>query len=203
MMHRLNKQTLLRFLLSMRLPLGIALFSAALQALNLADSLRFDRELIAAGDWWLLLSANLVHLGWNHWLLNCAGLLLIYMLFGEDFSVAFWLALLVFDSIALALCLYWFKPDLYWYVGLSGSLHGLFAAGLYAEWRRSKGFALLLGGALLAKLIWEQLYGAMPGSAEAAGGPVVVEAHSYGALWGVVWMCLYLAWQACRRRTTP
>jgi len=39
---------------------------------------------------------------------------------------------------------------------------------------------------LLAKLAYEQLYGALPGSAATAGGPVIVDAHLYGSIAGII-----------------
>jgi membrane associated rhomboid family serine protease len=36
------------------------------------------------------------------------------------------------------------------------------------------------------KLLWEQAVGPLPGSAEVAGGKVIVDAHLYGAIGGLV-----------------
>ena len=174
------------------LPLGIIALCLLLQALQLEDAIRFDRERIGKGEWWLLLSANFVHLGWSHWALNMAGLALILLLFGEHFSLLEWLALIFIDSLLLAVSLYFWDLDLFWYVGFSGTLHGMYAAGLIPEWQRSRGFCVLLASALLAKLIWEQVFGALPGTAEAAGGPVVVDAHLYGAAWGFALAFIYI-----------
>ena len=46
------------------------------------------------------------------------------------------------------------------------------------------GVWLLLG--IIAKLSYEQFFGALPMTAEASGGPVWVNSHLYGALGGVV-----------------
>ena len=39
---------------------------------------------------------------------------------------------------------------------------------------------------IIAKLLWEQLVGPLPGSETAAGGSVVVDAHLFGALMGFI-----------------
>ena len=48
----------------------------------------------------------------------------------------------------------------------------------------TNGFILLL--LLVAKISWEQFSGPVPGSELTSGGPVVVDAHLYGALGGVL-----------------
>ena len=76
------------------------------------------------------------------------------------------------------------EPQLTWYVGLSGVLHGALAAGAIAWWRyETKRLALALSVIFGGKLVWEQLHGALPLS---GGLAVVVDAHLYGALGGVI-----------------
>ncbi|MEM9492678.1 MAG: rhombosortase, partial [Myxococcota bacterium] len=77
-------------------------------------------------------------------------------------------------------------PGLTWYVGLSGVLHGLLIAGLICGWRQAPGESGALGVVVAAKLAWEQFGGALPGSALTAGGPVIVDAHLFGAAGGLV-----------------
>jgi len=75
------------------------------------------------------------------------------------------------------------QPQLLWYVGLSGVLHGALAAGGVAWWRyESKPMAALLSAIFFGKLTWEQWQGALRLS---GGLPVVVDAHLYGACGGV------------------
>jgi len=84
--------------------------------------------------------------------------------------------------------LYWFNPELIWYVGLSGVLHGLFIAGGWQEYKHYGKSGALLLALIVAKLIWEQNMGAMPGSEAVSGGRVMVDAHLYGALSGGVFV---------------
>jgi len=73
-----------------------------------------------------------------------------------------------------------------WYVGFSGTLHGLVIAGALADLRHYPKSAALLLILIIGKLVWEQISGALPGSESVAGGNVVVNAHLYGAIGGGV-----------------
>lgn len=71
------------------------------------------------------------------------------------------------------------------YVGLSGMLHGLYAAGTVGIARRDKPMALMFAVLLIGKLAWEQSVGPDPFTAEFIGGAIVVNAHLYGAVTGL------------------
>ncbi|MDP6416915.1 MAG: rhomboid family intramembrane serine protease, partial [Gammaproteobacteria bacterium] len=82
---------------AMRPWLLVAVLMAALQSLP-ADwqaMLRFDRAALVAGEAWRLVTANFIHLGWNHLILNVAGFLLIGWLFADEVSSAVWLVVLL------------------------------------------------------------------------------------------------------------
>lgn len=147
---------------------------------------RYDREAIADFEVWRLLSGHFVHLGTAHFLLNAAGLILVWLLAGRDFGFRQWLIVSAASIAAIDLGLWWFSPALQWYVGLSGLLHGLLAAGVVRGLQARRPDAFILGIALLGKLAYEQLIGPLPGSEIAAGDTVVVDAHLYGALGGAL-----------------
>ncbi|HEX7047497.1 MAG TPA: rhombosortase [Gammaproteobacteria bacterium] len=151
-----------------------------------SPALRYERVAVLAGEWWRLLSGNLVHLGIAHLLLNLAGLALIGWIFGPGLRAAHWLWVLLGSGIAIGVGFLLLNPELAWYVGLSGVLHGLLlgAAVLDRGYDRRLRIVLILG--VFAKLAWEQWAGALPFTAEAAGGPVVVDAHLYGAIGGLL-----------------
>ena len=82
---------------------------------------------------------------------------------------------------------FWFlNPELYWYVGMSGLLHGLLAAGIVTRLKDIDAETAILLLLLIAKISWEQWSGPVPGSESTSGGPVIVDAHLYGALGGVL-----------------
>ncbi|MEJ2686065.1 MAG: rhombosortase [Gammaproteobacteria bacterium] len=181
-----------------RWPLALAVLCIALQAAGLAPELRWQRSLIEAGQWWRLLTGSLVHLGWSHLAMDLAGLALIWALFGPLLSTWQWTVAFLTSASAVGLGLYLFDPQLAWYVGLSGALHGLFVAALPAQFRKHPGEGLILLAAIAAKLTWEHLLGPLPGSAELAGGAVVTQAHLAGALGGLVYALTHLALSRAR-----
>jgi membrane associated rhomboid family serine protease len=77
---------------------------------------------------------------------------------------------------------------------LSGALHGLLVTLIivdYVEHKHWLNILLLLG--VMVKLVWEGVMGPMPGSESTAGGPVVVQAHLYGSVGGLmISACMYL-----------
>jgi len=184
------------------LPIGIAMLSAGCTfgGYTLAQMLRYDRDAILAGQLWRLLTGHLVHLGGSHLAMNLVGLALIWMLFGRLMSTAAWLATLLTSALTVSLGLLIFNPGLMWYVGLSGVLHGMFLAGAILSIVSGYRAEILLLGFIVAKLAWEQWVGPLPGSAEVAGGDVVVDAHLYGAIAGVVVAFVIVLW---RRRGAP
>jgi len=147
--------------------------------------LRFERQALEAGEWWRLVSGHFVHLGWSHYLLNAAGLLLISLLFGTALTPPGWLLVAATSIAAIDIGLWIFNPALQWYVGLSGVLHGLLAAAAVAVARSRPQEAAVIILALVVKLAYEQLAGPIPGSEAASGGAVVVAAHLYGSIGGL------------------
>jgi len=158
-------------------------------------SLRFDRVGLTQGQWWRLFTGHLVHFDARHLLLDGAGVVLLWMLFARDLSPARWLAVVLVSMLAIDAGLWWFAPQIQWYVGASGVLHGIWAAGAIAGLRRGDRTATWLLGLLVVKLCVEQLYG--PRSLEPAL-PVVTQAHVFGAVGGTV--VALLDWAISRLR---
>lgn len=151
---------------------------------NLRMLLRFDREPIQAGQYWRLLTAHLVHLGWRHALMNLVALGLIIIGFRPLMSWRRWGIVAIASVAAIDFGLWFSTPPVIWYVGLSGVLHGLVVAAALALVRLAPrtGAAILI--AVAVKLAWELFRGALPFTAELAGGDVIVEAHLWGAIGG-------------------
>jgi rhomboid family GlyGly-CTERM serine protease len=191
---------ILRRVAHWRLPLALALFSAIAAAFgtDAQEFLRYERAAIASGEIWRLVSGHLVHLGNPHLLMNLAGLLLVWLLVGRLYSTRDWLLAAAFSILAMDAGLWFLDPDIRWYVGLSGLLHGLLAAGAIGGFRALPGESVVIGALIAAKVGYEQLVGPLPGSESTAGGAVVVNAHLYGALGGVLFALLFR-----RRVRTP
>lgn len=146
--------------------------------------LRFDRGGIAAGEVWRLLTGHFVHLGVSHTLLNLAGLVLVWILVGRTFTWPQWLYVMAGSVAAIDLGLWFGATQLEWYVGLSGLLHGMLAAGIAGGLADRSYEALVLAIVVAGKLAWEQLVGPLPGSEASSGGAVIVDAHLYGVIGG-------------------
>lgn len=175
------------------IPLGIAI-SVTLIALLGSDAnqwLRYDRIAISDGQLWRVITGHFTHLGWSHLAMNLAGLALIWAIFGGHITWQRWLSLLLVGAIGISTLLFTFNTHLRWYVGLSGVLHTLFIAGCMADLKHKRWDTRLLLALVIVKLGYEQIWGPMPGSESTAGGKVVVDAHFYGAICGVLIMGFY------------
>ena len=168
------------------IPVVVSLLSIFFQAMGWDTVLRYSREGVQQGAWWLLMTGNLVHLGWSHLILNLAGLFMVWWFYDDEFSVPEWLWIFVVSGLFVTVGLYFLDPELIWYVGLSGLLHGLFIAGGIRLLGRDTRFAVMLLALFAAKLTYEQTVGSLPGTTDMAGGPVVVNAHLYGSIGGAV-----------------
>jgi rhomboid family GlyGly-CTERM serine protease len=168
--------------------LGLFLLLQAGGSATLA-ALRYDRSALVAGQWWRLATAHVVHLDARHAVLNGLGLLLMWALFVRDYRARQWFLILLASAAAIDAGLWFRDTGVVWYVGASGVLHGVMAAGILAELRRGELAGVALAVLLLAKLAYEQWTGALPFAGAAV--PVVVNAHLYGVLGGVaaaLWM---------------
>lgn len=165
----------------------LGLLVAILVALGGEDArglLRYERDSVLAGEYWRLLSGHFVHGTAQHLALNLAGLGVVAALFPRNYTVSQWLWVLLLSVMAIDIGFVFYEPQLEWYVGFSGVLHGALAAGCVAWWRtETKGFALAMTAVLVGKLVWEQWRGALPLSGDLA---VVVDAHLYGAIGGLI-----------------
>lgn len=148
--------------------------------------LAYARAAWLEGEPWRLFTAHLVHLGWAHWALNVAALAVIWAGFGRQLLRPCLALVLGGAAVGVGLGLAWLSPAVGGYVGLSGVLHGLFAAA--GVWTLSQ--RMLLGVVLLSglgvKLGAEQMLGAAPASQALVGAPVIVDAHLYGAAAGAL-----------------
>lgn len=141
---------------------------------------RYERAGLAAGELWRLATAHCVHLGWAHTLMNLAALGVIAMLFGGVMRGRDWVLGTLLAAAAIDAGLYWLEPEVAWYVGLSGVLHGLVAVGAarLVAVQPALGAAVLAG--LAVKLGLEALGGPSAWSAALVEGPVIAAAHVYG-----------------------
>jgi rhomboid family GlyGly-CTERM serine protease len=168
--------------------------------------LRYDRSGLMDGEMWRLLTAHLVHLNLPHLLLNLFGLLLICELQWGMLPLRHGIGLFGFSGVAISACLWWLHPELVWYAGLSGVLHGLWMGcalyGLFCATDTTLRLRLqyIIGALLLvAKVLMEFYYGPSEYTANLIGGGVMTASHLYGALAGAG----YVLTMCCVRICTP
>lgn len=169
------------------------------QVSGLVEVLQFSRNDILAGQWWRVITGNLVHLGYPHLALNLAGLAVISALLAPVLNIWQWLVTGTISMLGVGLGLLAFEPQLNWYVGLSGVLYGLLLGGAIAEFRHRRMIAILLAAYTIGKIVWEQLYGAAESSEIITGGTVIVNAHLYGMISGAVAVCALLLFAHLRK----
>jgi rhomboid family GlyGly-CTERM serine protease len=169
---------------------GLALLSVCVVLLIIQSggsaaqaALRYDRDGLLAGQWWRLLSGHVIHLGFEHALLDVAGLILMWALFARDYSIRAWLLIVTLSVVGVDAGLWLLSSTTQWYVGSSGVLHGVLAAGTCAHLRRREPDGWVLALFLVGKLVYEQSLGALPLT---SGGAVIVDAHLYGATGGAL-----------------
>lgn len=175
------------------LTLALLIGALCLGGAQLTELLRYDRAAIDSGQLWRLISGHLVHAGVVHALLNMAGIALIALLFPEPLPLWAWAWRVLIISCGISALIYWQLPQLEWYVGLSGTLHGLFVLGFWWLYRQGDRLSLLLLAALIAKLAWEHFMGPISSNEALVGVPVLTQAHSYGAACAVLYLFLRAA----------
>lgn len=159
------------------------LASLALLGGALPDSLaalEWQRSAIADGEWGRVLTAHFVHLDAHHLLFNLLGLALIVDLLMEAWTGTELATLMLVSALGTSVLLWCCEPDVQWYAGMSGLLHGLWAGAALSVCLSHR--SVIHACALLAlaiKLTWlNNGAGAMP---------VLPIAHEYGALSGMLW----------------
>ncbi|MFB2862605.1 rhombosortase [Aeromonas sp. MdU4] len=142
----------------------------------------FDRTLIAQGEGWRIITGNLAHTNLWHLLLNLGGLAILYSLFSDYLGQAHLPLLMLLLWCAVGLGIWWWCPQTQWYMGLSGSLHGLFVWGAMQDLRhgrRTSGWLLLAG--VTIKLVMDFHNAGESPIATLIDARVHIESHLIGA----------------------
>lgn len=112
--------------------------------------------------------------------MNLAGLWIISYLF-QPSKKQLVVALLVISLVTGVALLF---SSIQTYVGLSGTLHGLFGLFALREALNGRKSSWLLVFGLVAKIAWEQLIGPSSTTGELINARIAIEAHLAGALAG-------------------
>ncbi|MDX1471830.1 MAG: rhombosortase [Flavobacteriaceae bacterium] len=146
----------------------------------------YDRVLVDAGQLWRLITANLVHLGGWHTILNLTSLWLISIIFQPLLKPAYWISWIILLYFVNILAMHLWTPHILHYVGMSGALYGLIAACAVAEFRlgvKISGLLLVIVG---LKIFLPQILGVSSKYDEFLGGTVIDESHIIGFIQGLI-----------------
>ena len=186
--------------------IAIAVLILILQALPGAAGALEYRYAALTSEPWRLLTGHLVHVNWQHALINAVALWVVARLFAPDLSARRQLGALIAAAFAISIGLALLYPSIVWYRGLSGALHGLYFAGA-AKWlvqARPREFrrlwlpaVLFIGGWIKVGL--EQPGGATTPYADWLGTGTVPQAHLIGAACGTLFGLLFALTEANAR----
>lgn len=181
--------------------LGILATGAVLLGLgdNTLMALRYDRAAIGAGQWWRLWTAHAVHADFHHYALNALGVVLVWALFAREFRALQWIVIVALSALGISLGLLRFDPSLQWYVGASGVLHAVMAAGCVKRMHDRQWDRWILAVFLAGKLAMEQFSQTRGAITFSGSTPIIVDAHLFGALAGAVIAAALMAGMAIIR----
>jgi len=148
--------------------------------------LSYNRSEILQGEIWRLISCHFIHMGWPHLAMNLMGFAFIWFIAEKLLSIKEIILSIVFSGLLISLGLLILEPEIMWYIGSSGILHGFLVAAAIAGMQAKYWEAYALFIFLVVKLCWEQILGPLPSSTAIAGVKIIVDAHLYGALGGLL-----------------
>jgi rhomboid family GlyGly-CTERM serine protease len=147
-----------------------------------SQALTWDKTLIANGQWWRIVSGNFTHTNLPHLAMNMLALWLINFMFQPNSRQFVLISVVLSAMVGIGLIF----TDLQRYVGLSGTLHGIFAYYALGEAVAGRRSSWLLVGSVIVKVMWEQLVGPSPTSASLIKAPIAIDAHLIGLLAGLI-----------------
>lgn len=163
--------------------LGFVILSACLQ-LGMSHFIYNRVDMLSEPwRWW---TANWVHVGWRHYVLNMIAFFLIIFVFPHVNTKSLAICLVAFSPLLTA-TLYVLMPNIYAYAGLSGILHGIYAyvALQSLSIAKERKFAVLVLLCIALKVGWEKWHGYSE-TAQLIQAPVLIESHQIGLLIGVL-----------------
>lgn len=156
----------------------------------LSDFFRYQASSVSDGQVWRLITANLCHSNWNHWLLNILGLLIMDYFLKPVVSERLRIGILSFTMLGSVLILH-LLMDLEWYVGLSGALHGYLFAGAILSWRTDKKINSLILVLISLKVVIENFWEINQSTEKLIGANVVEESHLFGVVSALIFCIGY------------
>ena len=150
----------------------------------------YSRSSITQLEVWRFFTTSFCHTNFNHFLMNVIGLTINPFLFLETYQKFPLWPLILFNSLFIGLAIFFIDPTILSYVGLSGALHGLFSYAVMNDIARKDKWSWILGFCLITKIAYEQYFGPAQVTITLIGAPVLINAHLYGAIAGILFYVL-------------
>ncbi|PCJ36955.1 MAG: rhombosortase [Moraxellaceae bacterium] len=151
------------------------------------QALSLHRSMIDNGEWWRIITGQVVHLSVNHTLLNAMGYIILCFGFRKEVSATEEMLALIVSMFGVGFGIYLFNPEISWYVGLSGAIYGLLISNVMIGAKRTPTLSALFLFFIVTKIIYEQFFAGPDRATEALiGGEVAIDSHLYGALTGLI-----------------
>lgn len=165
--------------------IAIFIISISLQLFDTNAWSKLVPSYVDKGQIWRLLTAHFIHINWQHFSMNMAGVMLCLIVFRDDVKVTHWVYSSIFLSLFSSLLLYLSYSPLQSYVGFSDVLHGWIVIGILAMLPKETKLASAMLILFLGKVFYENFY-EPPSSELLAGSRVATESHLYGAIGGLI-----------------
>lgn len=147
----------------------------------------YVREAVTQGEWWRILTGQLVHTNWPHFALNVSSLALFALLFYNTACVRTFTINLFLLVCGVGVCIHLLEPEILWYAGLSGAIYGLYITGAYHAYVANDRFtAIAVVILVLAKVFSDHWFGPLQDNSELIEARVVTESHLYGVISAVL-----------------
>lgn len=146
---------------------------------------------IAQGEFWRIVTGQILHTNLNHAILNSLGLALVWALHGEYYEAKHYFSILIISLVLVGIPLAIFYSSTH-YAGLSGIIHTLIVYGAIIDIKRKAKTGWLILAGIFVKVGYENLVGASKETAELINAAVAVEAHLIGAIAGMIMGLCYL-----------
>ncbi|WP_237465070.1 rhombosortase [Vibrio stylophorae] len=178
--------------------IAITLICLLCQWPALLPQIEWQQQAIHDGQYWRLVTGNFGHTNWAHLTMNLAALWLLTGIYGR--YLHHWRLSVLLLLLSFALGLWMLDSQITRYLGLSGVLHGMASYGAVQDCATPKmrwqGWGML--AAISLKMIAEQCYNFDWGSAALIGAHILTIAHLRGALLGLGFGLVALAYQHYR-----
>ena len=175
---RLTKQMNLKLLITV---LAVSLLSFLLQFWQ--PQMIYVRDTVSQGEVWRIVTSQLVHTNWPHYLLNISSVWLFALLFYTTINFKTFTIYLFLLALAVGACIHLWEPTILWYAGLSGVIYGLYLIGAYSA-LKSNDYLIGVGTAVLiiGKVSYDHWFGPFQNNSVLIEARVVTEAHEYGVI---------------------